>query len=68
MGRLLDMSADASLPEGVLVALTAIEDHIKNLPQRSEVDKSSLLKQHQSLVTALLEVSNRHNLRYPIGG
>jgi hypothetical protein len=62
------MSADASLPEAVLVGLTAIEDHIKNLPQRSEVDKSSLLKQYQSLVTALLEISNRHNLRYPIGG
>jgi len=62
------MSADASLPEAVLIGFKAIEDHIKSLPQHAEVDKSNLLKQYQSLVTALLDFSNRHNLRYPIGG
>ena len=62
------MGADASLPEAVLVGFKAIEDHIRSLPEHAKVDKSNLLKEYQALVTALLDVSNRHNLRYPIGG
>jgi len=62
------MSVDASLPEEVLVGFKAIEDHIRSLSRDAEVDKSNLLKQYQSLVTSLLDFSNRHNLRYPIGG
>jgi hypothetical protein len=62
------MSADASLPEEVLVGFKAIEDHIRSLPQDAEVDRSNLLKQYQALVTELLDFSNRHHLRYSIGG
>ena len=62
------MGAHASLPEAVLVGFKAIEDHIKSLPQRAEVDKATLMKEYQSLVTALLDVSNRHDLRYSLGG
>lgn len=59
------MPVDAAPPEDVLVAITVIDKYLSTLPETH--DRPSLPAQFGVFCSALIELSGKHHLRFPIG-